>query len=93
MPLMKKMGVNFTHHDVNWVYNCKHLKSMGYYLKTKVPEVRLISCLPGTNKGMDQDFMIVSGEWHDGLHCPTREGKPGGVLRFRFLVLTMHILN
>ena len=69
--LNKKMGVNLTHHDVNWVYNCQHLKSKGYYLKTRVLKVRLISCLPDTNKGMDQDFLIISGKWHDGLHCPT----------------------
>ena len=65
------MGVNLTHHDVNWVYNCQHLKGQGYYLKTRVPEVRLILCLLVPNKGMDKDFLIVSGEWHNGLHCPT----------------------
>ena len=27
-----KIGVNLTHHSVNWMYNCQHLKSMGYYL-------------------------------------------------------------
>ena len=91
--LNKKIGVNLTHHDVKWVYNYQLLKSQGYYLKTRVPEVRLISCLPETNKGMDQDFLIVSGEWHNGLHCPTREGKLGGILRFRFPVLTMHTLH
>ena len=91
--LNKKMGVNLTHHDVNWVYNCQHLKSKGYYLKTRVLKVRLISCLPDTNKGMDQDFLIISGKWHDGLHCPTRDGKLGGVLRFRFTVLTLPIFS
>ena len=25
--LNEKMGVNLTHHHVNWVYNCQHLKS------------------------------------------------------------------
>ena len=49
----KKIGVNLTHHDENWVYNWQLLKSSGYYFKTKVPTVRLISCLPETNKGMD----------------------------------------
>ena len=68
--LNEKMCVNVTHHDVNWVYNYYHLKGQGYYLKTRVPEVRLISYLLDTNKGMDKDFLIVSGEWHDGLHCP-----------------------
>ena len=77
--LNEKMGVNLTHHDVNSVYNCQHLKSMGYYLKTRALEVRLISYLPESNKGMDQDFLIVSDEWYNGLHCPTREGQLGGV--------------
>ena len=69
--LNEKMGVNLTHHDVNWVYNYQLLKSIGYYLKTRFIEVRLISCLPETNKGMDQDFLIILGEWHDGLYCST----------------------
>ena len=59
----EKMGVNLTHYDVNWVYNHHKLTGQGYYLKTRVPAVRLIS-----------------GEWHDGIHCPTREGTPGGML-------------
>ena len=60
--LNEKMGVNLTHHDVNWVYNCQNLRSTGYYLKTRVPEVRLILYLPQSNKGMDQDFFIISSE-------------------------------
>ena len=60
--LNENMRVNITHHDVNWVYNCQHLKSMGYYLKTRVLEVSLISCLLEFNMAMDQDFLIISGE-------------------------------
>ena len=74
-----KIGVNLTHHDVNWVYNCQYLKDTRYYLKTRVPSVRLISCLSESNKGLDQDFLIVSSEWHDGLHCLTRDEQPSGV--------------
>ena len=76
----EKMGVNLTHHDVNWVHNRHKLTGQGYYLKTKVPVVRLILCLPESNKGMNKDFLIISREWHDGLHCLTKEGTPGGVL-------------
>ena len=76
----EKMGVNLTHYDINWVYNHHKLTGQGYYLKTRVPAVRLISCLPEPNKGMNKDYLIISGEWHDGLHCPTREGTPGGML-------------
>ena len=83
--LNDKMGLGFTHHDVNWVYNLRHLKGRGYYLKSRYPEVRLIQCLPESNKGLNKDFLIVSGEWHDGLPCPMREGQPGGVLGLRCL--------
>ena len=85
--LNEKMGLNLTHHDVNWIYNCHHLTGYGYYLKTRYPEVRVISCLPESNKGMNKDYLIVSGEWHDGLHCPTRKGTLGGARESRFFVL------
>ena len=32
-----------------------------------------------SNKGMDEDFLIILGDWHDGLHYPTQEGEPGKV--------------
>jgi len=79
--LNEKMGLRLTHHDVNWVYNLHHLKGKGYYLKTRPPEIRLIQCLPESSKGLNKDFLIVSGEWHDGIPCPTEEGQPGGALK------------
>ena len=79
----RKMGTNLTWHDINWVYNFQKGKEMSYHFKCRVPSVRLISCIPESNKGMDEDFLIVLGEWHDGLHCPTQDGEPGGVLTAR----------
>ena len=76
--LNERMNLNLTHHDVNWVYNLHHLKGQGYYLKSRRPEVRLIQCLPTSNKNLKEDFLIFSGEWHNGLPCPTKEGEPGG---------------
>ena len=77
--LNEQMGLNLTWHDIVWMYECHLLADLGYYLKSRSSVVRLISCLPKSNKGMKDDFLITSGEWHDGLHCPTREGVPGGV--------------
>ena len=74
-----KMGTNLTWYDVNRVYNCQKGKETNYYIKCRVPAVRLISCMPKSNKGMDEDFLIVSGDWHDRLHCPTQDGKPSRV--------------
>ena len=76
--LNERMDLNLTHHDVNWVYNLHHLKGQGYYLKSRYPEVRLIQCLPTSNKKLKEDLLIFSGEWHDGLPCPTVEGVLGG---------------
>ena len=73
------MGLGLTWHDVVHMYKCHKLASVGYYLKSQSDIVRLISCLPKSNKGMKDDYLLVSGEWHDGLHYPTRAGDPGGV--------------
>ena len=78
--LNERMNLQLTHHDVNWVYNLHHLMGQGYYLKSRYPEVRLIQCLPTSNKGLKEDFLIFSGEWHDGLSCSTKEGTLGEVL-------------
>ena len=52
--LNEKMDLGLTHHDVNWVYNLHHLKGQGYYLKSRYPKVRLIQCLPDSNKGLNK---------------------------------------
>ena len=78
--LNERMRLNLTHHDVNWIYNLHHLTRQGYYLKSRYLEVRLIQCLPDSSKGLNKDFLIVFGEWQDGLSCPTREEQPSGVL-------------
>ena len=78
--LNERMNLQLTHHDVNWVYNLHHLMGQGYYLKSRYPEVRLIQCLPTSNKGLKEDFLIFSGEWHDSLPYLTKEGTPSGGL-------------
>ena len=77
--LNEQLGLRFTWHNVVHMYECRQLSDMGYYLKSQSEVVRLISCLPKSNKGMKDDYLIASGEWTDGLHCPTRAGDPGGV--------------
>ena len=77
--LNEKMGLRLTHHDVNLCYNLQHLKSKSYYMKVRDDKVRLIQCLPESSKGLNKDFLIVSGGWHDGLPCPTEEGAPSEV--------------
>ena len=72
------MNLGLTWHDIAHMYECHSLVA-GYYLKSWSEEVGLISCLPKSNKGLKDDYLVVTGEWHDGLHCPVRAGTPGGV--------------
>ena len=78
--LNEGMNLNLTHHDVNWIYNLQHMKGQGYYLKSRRSEVRLIQCLLVSNKGLNDDFLIFSEQWHDRLPCLVKEGTPGGRL-------------
>ena len=77
--LNEQMGLGLTWHNMVHMYECHKLTSVGYYLKSRSEDVRLISCLPKSNKGMKDDYHIASGEWSDGLHCPTRVGDLGVV--------------
>ena len=61
------------------MYECHKLAGAGYYFKSWSEDVRLISCLPKSNKGMKDDYLIASGEWNNGLHCPTWAGDPSVV--------------
>ena len=77
--LNEHMGLGLTWHDVVHMFECHSLFNSGYYLKSRSSVVRLISCLPKSNKSMKDDYLITSRAWHNGLHCLIREGKPGGV--------------
>ena len=73
------MNLGLTWHDVIHLYECYSLAGVGFYLKSQSDIVRLASCLPKSNKNIKDDYLIISGEWHDGLHYPTREGEPSEV--------------
>ena len=81
--LNEQMGLALTWHDVVHMYECHSLADARYYLKSRSAIVRLVSCLSKSNKGMKDDYLIASGEWHDGLHCLTRRENQVGYLRVR----------
>ena len=77
--LNKQMDLRLTWHDVVYMYKCHLLVDSGYYLNSRSSIVRLVLCLPKSNKSMKDDYLIASREWHNYLHCPTWEGELGGV--------------
>ena len=78
--LDRHLGLGLTWYDVVHLYE-GHIESRaGFYLKSRSNVVKLVSCLSKSNKGMKDDYLILSGPWSDGLACPTKLGKPGGAI-------------
>ena len=77
--LDRHLGLGLTWHDVVHLYKGHKQEGAGFYLKSRFDAVRLISCLPKSNKGMKEDYLIASNPWHDGLPCPTQPKELGGV--------------
>ena len=73
------LQLGLTWHDVVHMYEFHSQADGGLYLKSRLTVVRLISCLPKSNKRMKDDYLIASGPWHDGLPCPTLERETGGI--------------
>ena len=77
--LNKQMGLELTWLDVFHMYECHKLASVGYHLKSRSDIIRMISCLRKSNKGIKDDYLTASGEWHDSHQCLTRARDPDGV--------------
>ena len=78
--LNQLFSLQLDHHDINFMYSlCGNIES-DYYLKTRDNRVRLISCLPDSNRNSAGEFIRVSGNWLVGeLPCSF---KPRDVGRF-----------
>ena len=77
--LDQHLGLGLTWYDIVHLYEGHQQKRAGFYLKSRSDAVKLISCLPKSNKWMKDDYLIVSGPWHDGLPYLTQLGELGGV--------------
>ena len=70
--LDRHLGLGLTWYDVAHLYEGHQEVWAGFYLKSRSNVVKLISCPPKSNKGMKDDFLIVSGPWSDGLPYATK---------------------
>ena len=63
--------LQLNYHDINFMYSlCGNLKT-NYYLKARDVWVRLISCLPDSNRNSAGEYVRVSGNWlASELFCP-----------------------
>ena len=60
--LNEQIGLELIWLDVIHMYECHSLTDTGYYLKFQSNVVGLVSCLPKSNKGIKDDYLIASGE-------------------------------
>ena len=68
-------GLQLDQHDINYMYSLCSNDRTGYYLKVRDTRVRLISCLPNSNRNSKREFVRVSGNWHaNELTCPMLVG-------------------
>ena len=77
--LNEHLQLGLTWHDMVHMYEFHSQADEGFYLKSRLAVVRLILCLPKSNKGMKDDYLIAAGPWHNGLHYPTQEREIGGI--------------
>ena len=64
--LNQTFGLQLDHHDVNHMYNLCGKKKSNYYLKTRDTRVRLISCLPDSNRNFAREYVRLRGNWFAG---------------------------
>ena len=69
--LNQTFGLQSNHHDVNHMYSLCGKKKSNYYLKTRDTRVRLISCLPDSNRNSVGEYIHVRGNWFAGDIPPT----------------------
>ena len=69
--LNQLFGLQLDHYDINFMYGLYGKITSNYYLKTKDMRVRLISCLPNSNRNSTGKFVWVSDNWFvEELPCP-----------------------
>ena len=57
--LNEHLQLGLTWHDVVHIYEFHSQADGGFYLKSRSAVVRLILCLPKSNKGMKDDYLIA----------------------------------
>ena len=83
-------GLQLNHHNINFMYSlCGNIRS-DYYLKVRDVRVRLISCLPDSNRNLAGEYVRVSGNWlADKL---TYRTSPHDVSRYRALLTIFNLV-
>uniref|UniRef100_A0A2N9FVD1 Uncharacterized protein n=1 Tax=Fagus sylvatica TaxID=28930 RepID=A0A2N9FVD1_FAGSY len=75
--LMEKLGLNLTVHDITYVYSLQATGRDQYTLFARNVDRKLVTGLPDSSKGRDEDFLVFTGNWQNPhINCPLRPGVP-----------------
>jgi hypothetical protein len=91
--LNEKFGLNLTVHDITYVYSLQKTGKDQYTLVARNFDRKLVTGLPDSSKGRDEDFLVITGNWQNPhVNCPLTPGVPGFgcfiyLLRIAFLIL------
>ena len=71
-------NLQLNYHDINHMYRLCGNKATNYYLKARDNRVRLISCLPDSNRNSAGEFIRVRSNWFVGdVPCPLSRREVG----------------
>ena len=91
--LNQTFGLQLDQHDINHMYSLCGKKRSNYYLKVRDMRVRLISCLPDSNRNSVREYVRVRGKWFAGDVPPPLSQREVGSFRsivcspFSFLIV------
>uniref|UniRef100_A0A2N9J9D9 Uncharacterized protein n=1 Tax=Fagus sylvatica TaxID=28930 RepID=A0A2N9J9D9_FAGSY len=79
VELNRRLGLELSTYDIVWTYILhRNSKTESYSLRPRDINYTLVNGLPDTNRGFDDDYLVVSGEWFlPGRRCPTKDRVPG----------------
>ena len=79
VELNRRLGLELSTYDIVRTYILHHnSKTEPYSLRPRDVDFTLVNGLPDTNRGFDDDYLVIFGEWFlPGRRCPTKDGVPG----------------
>ena len=81
-------GLHLNYHDINFMYSLCDNQRSGYYIKVMDTMVRLILCLPDSNRNLAREcwkiWFCISYKTHSGSN------KSGSI---SFIIDNMHYIN